>query len=69
MKIKIHKIHCLNFMYFYACIIMKWVLMIQRIEINIHTTNGLHARAIATLIAKLSGILLTMNLFMKHNHY
>lgn len=56
-------------MYFYACIIMKWVLMIQRIVSNIHTTNGLQARAIATLIAKLSGILLTMNLFMKHNHY
>lgn len=43
--------------------------MIQRIEINIHTKNGPHARAVATLIAKLSGILLTMNLFMKHNHY
>ncbi len=43
--------------------------MIQRFEINIHTTNGPHSRAVATLIAKLSGILLTMNLFMKHNHY
>lgn len=43
--------------------------MIQRIEINIHTKNGSHVRAVATLIAKLSGILLTMNLFMKHNHY
>ncbi len=43
--------------------------MIQRIEINIHTTNGPHARAVATFIAKLSGILFTMNLFMKHNHY
>ena len=40
-----------------------------KIEINIHITNGPHARAVATLIAKLSGILLTMNLFMKHNHY
>ncbi|WP_234881348.1 hypothetical protein [Bacillus mycoides] len=26
----------------------------QRIEINIHTTNGLHVRAAATLIAKLN---------------
>jgi hypothetical protein len=43
--------------------------MIQRIEINIHTTNGPHARAVSTLIAKLSGIFLRMNLFMKHNHY
>lgn len=43
--------------------------MIQRIEIYIHTTSGPHARAVATLIAKLSGILLTMNLFMKNNHY
>ncbi len=43
--------------------------MIQRIEINIHTKNGPHARAATTLIAKLSRILLTMNLFMKHNHY
>ncbi len=43
--------------------------MIQRIEINIYTKNGPHARAVATLIAKLSGILLTMNLFMKQNHY
>ncbi|EPF09017.1 hypothetical protein ICA_05118 [Bacillus cereus BAG1O-3] len=43
--------------------------MIQRIEINIHTKNGPHAQAVATIIAKLSGILLTMNLFMKHNHY
>ncbi len=31
--------------------------------------NGPHAQAVATIIAKLSGILLTMNLFMKHNHY
>lgn len=43
MKIKIHKIHWLNFMYFYACIVMEWVLMIQKIEINIHITNGPHA--------------------------
>ncbi len=43
--------------------------MIQKIEINIHITNGPHARAVATLIAKLSGILLTMNLFMRLNHY
>ncbi|WP_431188382.1 sigma 54-interacting transcriptional regulator [Bacillus thuringiensis] len=41
-------------MYFYACIIMRWGLIMQRIEINIHTTNGLHVRAAATLIAKLN---------------
>lgn len=43
--------------------------MMQRIEINIHTKNGPHARVAVTLIAKLSGIFLRMNLFMKHSHY
>ncbi len=43
--------------------------MMQRIEINIYTKNGPHARVAATLIANLSGILLMMNLFMKNNHY
>ncbi len=41
-------------MCFYACIIMECSLIMQRIEINIHTTNGLHVRAAATLIAELN---------------